>query len=121
MSYTLDAIPLGTAVMLDANIVIYALFPHSTYHLPCEQLLARGRRHELSLHLPVHAAADVIHRAMVLDAVKQGIVPQNTDVVSYLKQHPQAVQHLTRHKSILRDLTAVHINILPLSYRDLHA
>lgn len=39
----------------------------------------------------------------------------------YLKQHSQAVQQLSRYKTILRDLTQAKLMILPLTYRDLHA
>ncbi|MFZ4660951.1 MAG: type II toxin-antitoxin system VapC family toxin [Caldilineaceae bacterium] len=109
-----------TAVMLDANVVIYALFPQSAYHQTCKELLERGAQGELPLHLTVSTTADILHRAMVLEFLAQGHVQRSADAVTYLKQHPQAVQQLTRYKNILRDLVRSQITILPLTYRDLH-
>lgn len=121
MSKTLRDIPEQATVMLDANVVIYALFPHGRYHQMCKELLQRGARSELHLRLTVSAAADIIHRAMILEFLAQGQVQRSADAVTYLKQHPQAVQQLSRYKSILRDLIQAKVMILPLTYRDLHA
>ena len=120
MIKTFRQIPSNIAVMLDANIVIYALFPPSSKHASCKRLLERGARGTLQLHLAVNSAADIIHRAMVLEVLGQGLFHKSADVVTYLKKHPQAIQKLTRYKTILRDLRQARINILPLSYRDLH-
>jgi len=108
-------------VMLDTNIVIYALFPHVRYYQACKDLLQRGARSEVQLRLTVSAAADVIHRAMILEFLAQDQVQRSADAVTYLKQHPQAVQQLSRYKSILRDLTQAKVMILPQTHRDLHA
>lgn len=121
MTRTLQDIPDRADVMLDANVLIYALFSHTPQHLTCLHLLERSARDELRLYVTVSIAAEAIHRAMVIEARAQSIAQRSTDMVTYLKQHPQAVQQLTRYKTILRDLTQAHVNILPLSYRDLHA
>jgi predicted nucleic acid-binding protein len=118
---TLRDIPNQALVMVDTNIIIYALFPHGRYHQACKDLLQRGARSEVQLRLTVSAAADVIHRAMILEFLAQGQVQRSADAVTYLKQHPQMVQQLSRYKTILRDLTQAKVMILPLTYRDLHA
>jgi predicted nucleic acid-binding protein len=121
MTKTLHDIPAQTTVMLDANVLIYALFPQGRYHQACKDLLQRGARSEIHLCLTVSTAADVIHRAMILEFLAQGQVQRSADAVTYLKQHPQTVQQLSRYKSILHDMTAAKIVILPLTYRDVHA
>lgn len=118
---TFQDIPRQTTVMLDANVVIYALFPQSAYHQTCKELLERGARREVQLRLTVSVTADILHRAMVLEFLAQGHVQRSADAVTYLKQHPQAVQQLTHYKNILRDLIQSQIMILPLTYRDLHS
>jgi predicted nucleic acid-binding protein len=60
----LRAIPDGAAVLVDANVIIYALVPASRSHAACADLLDRGARGALTLHLPVTAAADVLHQVM---------------------------------------------------------
>jgi predicted nucleic acid-binding protein len=121
MIRTLRDIPPQAWVMVDANVVIYALFSQASQHLNCVDLLERGARNELRLHVTVSIAAEVIHRAMVLETAAQGTTRISSEAVTYLKQHPQVVQQLTRYKTILRDLTQAHVNILPVTYRDLHA
>ena len=120
MSKTFRQIPANVDVMLDANVVIYALFPQVRFHEGCKQLLVRGAKGEVRFHLVVNTAADVIHRAMVLEVLAQGQFQKSADVVNHLKQNPQIIQNLTRYKTILRDLVQARINILPLTYRDLH-
>lgn len=121
MTKTFDSIPTQAAVMIDANILIYAFFPQTSQHTSCKRLLERGALGELALHIVVSAAADVIHRAMVLEVLAQGIRQKSTDAVAYLKQYPRIISQLTRYKTILRDITQARITILPLTYRDLHA
>jgi len=120
MSKTFINIQPRQRVMLDANIVIYALFAQSSYHSNCVQLLERGSRGELDLHLVVNTVADIVHRTMILEVIAQGTVQKSADAVTYLKQHPQTVQQLVRYKTILHDLAQARINILPLTYRELH-
>ena len=120
MTKTFNRIPANVPVMLDANIVIYALFPQVSQHESCKKLLERGARGEVQLHLAANAAADVIHRAMVLELLAQGSFHKSADAVIHLKKNPQTVQNLTRYKTILRNLKKARINILPLTYRDLH-
>jgi len=121
MSKTIQDIPNQATVMLDANIVVYALFPQVSYYAMCKALLERGARGEIQLRLTVSAAADILHRAMVLELLAQGQVQRSADAVTHLKQHPETVQQLTRYKNILRDLTQAQILILPLTYRELHS
>lgn len=121
MSKTISDIPAQATAMLDTNVVIYALFPQVAYHQSCKELLERSARGELQLRMTVSAVSDVIHRAMILEFLAQGHVQRSADAVTFLKQHPQAVQQLTRYKGILRDLTQAGITILPLTYRDLHS
>ncbi len=121
MSKTFRDIPDQAAVLLDANIVVYALYAQAQFHSVCADLLERGARRELALHLVVNAAAEVIHRVMLLEVMAQGTFQHGLDAVTHLKQHPQTVQQLTRYKTVLRDLGRARINILALSHKDLHA
>ena len=120
MIKTFNRIPANVPVMLDANIIIYALFPQVTQHESCKKLLERGARGEIQPHLVVNSAADVIHRAMVLELMTQGGFQKSAEAVLHLKNNPETVQSLTRYKLILPDLKQARINILPLTYRDLH-
>lgn len=120
MSRSLHQIPAGSTVMTDANVLVYALTPQAQRHRSCLQLLERSARGELALQAPVATVADVIHRAMVIELLAQGQAQHSADAVRLLKQRPDLVTGLTRYRGILRDLRQARINILPLSYGDLH-
>ena len=98
MSKTFRELPDQAAVMLDANIVVYALAPQARFHDACARLLERGARRELDLHLVIHAAADILHRVMVLELLAQSVIQRSADAVNELKRHPHAVQQLSRFK-----------------------
>jgi hypothetical protein len=121
MTRSFHDLPNQAAVLLDANVVIYALTPQARFHTSCARLPERGARRELALHLVVHVAAEIIHRVMVLELIAQGTFTHAADAVQHLKQHPQTIQQLSRYKTVLRDLKQARVNILPLSYQDLHA
>jgi predicted nucleic acid-binding protein len=57
---------------------------------------------------------------MVLETLAQGQFQNSAEAVMYLKKNPKILQGLTRYKNILSDLKEAQINILPLTYRDLH-
>ncbi len=121
MSRPLTDIPNGASVMLDANVLVYALTPQAQLHAACRELLERGARGAVSLFTSVSVTADVLHRAMVLEVLAQGQAQRSAEAVVLLKQRPDVVQQLTRYRTILRDVRQARIDILPLTYRDLHA
>jgi predicted nucleic acid-binding protein len=84
-------------------------------------LLERGARGVIQLYTTVAIAADVIHRAMVLDVLAQGQASRSANAVVLLKRQPQLVTQLTRYRTILHDLRQARVDILGLTYRDLHA
>lgn len=73
MSRPLRDIPTGASVMLDANVIVYALTPQSQFHPSCRDLLDHGARGSLSLFTSVSITADVLHRAMVLELLALGV------------------------------------------------
>lgn len=121
MSRPLRDIPNGASVLADANVLVYALTPQSQFHTSCRDLIERSARGSVQLFTTVAVAADVLHRAMVLEVLGQGHVQRSADAVARLKQRPTLVTQLTRYRSILRDLRQARVDILELTYRDLHS
>lgn len=121
MSRPLANIPDGVAVIVDANILVYALMPQAQFHRDCRALLERGARGLVSLSTSVSVTADVLHRTMVLEVLAEGLVARSADAVALLKRQPTLIPRLTRYRTVLRDLRQARIDMLPLTYRDLHA
>jgi predicted nucleic acid-binding protein len=69
MSRPLRDIRDGASVMVDTNVVVYALTPQAPLHAPCRDLIERGARGTIQLFTTVVIVADVIHRTMVLEAL----------------------------------------------------
>jgi putative ribosome biogenesis GTPase RsgA len=61
---TFRKIPPNAAVMLDAKIVIYALFPQVSLHASCKRLLERGLRGEVRLQLTNLTKLDLMFNSL---------------------------------------------------------
>ncbi|MFQ5595160.1 MAG: type II toxin-antitoxin system VapC family toxin [Anaerolineae bacterium] len=113
-------IPKGARIFADANILSYALSTIEPLHTLTAPLLERSARREIELLTSSFQAAHVIHRAMVVEA-RHRYQLSSREVVSYLKQHPDAVRSLTRYKQIPGEFSRARINILDVTYREIHA
>ena len=58
---------------------------------------------------------------MVLEVLAAGRAQSSAEAVTLLKRQPQAITQLTRYRPVLRDLRQARVDILPLTYQDLHA
>lgn len=67
MSRPLRDIPNGSSVLADANVLVYALTPQSQFHASDRDLLECSAHGTVQLFTTVAVAADVLHRAMVLE------------------------------------------------------
>jgi predicted nucleic acid-binding protein len=112
MSKTFNHIPKNVDVMLDANVVVYALFPQAKYHNVCKQLLERGAKGEINLHLVVNTAADVIHRD--LHTSKQyreeyGLMVNDSLIVAVMKR--EKIQHLATNDTDFERIPDIAVRV----------
>lgn len=117
---SLTKISKGTSIMLDANIIAYALLQIDPYAKSCQALIRRASRRELNAYTDAISAAAVIHRAMMVEAAERYKL-NGREVVNYLKKNPEAIKQLTRYKTIPSALTRARIKILDVTYREIHA
>src|SRR5258708_23169184 len=101
MTRGLDEIPAGAAVMVDANILIYAFVPQARFHESCRDLLDRGARGAINLHTIVAVAADALHRVLVLEVLAGGQVDRAAAAARLLKRLPDLVTRLPRFPSLV--------------------
>lgn len=112
-------IPAGTRVFLDANVQAYHFLQVEPLAQTCHVLFRRIARQEIEAFTSASVAADVVHRAMVIEAVtKLGL--QSREAVSYLKAHPQAIRELQQYKIIPHEFTLARIHILDVTYKEIH-
>jgi predicted nucleic acid-binding protein len=111
---TFDAIPLGTAVFLDANTVIYHFTAHPQYGIACTRLLERIEHQEIQGFTSAHVLADVAHRLMTIEAMTRLGWPA-TRLAARLRQHHTEIPNLTLYQQALVTLGQMGIQALLLS------
>jgi predicted nucleic acid-binding protein len=92
MARALSEVPIGTALLLDANIFIYALVGESA---DCQQLIERCRNEELTGITTTEVVGEVCHRLMIMEAIETGLVSR--PAVSALRANPEAVSSMNRY------------------------
>ncbi|MGD9101248.1 MAG: hypothetical protein PVF45_12280 [Anaerolineae bacterium] len=99
---TFAKIPTGTRLFVDANVMSYYFLHVTPLFELCEPLFRRAVRRQITLHTAANVAADVIHRAMVSEAiVRFGL--RNREAVNFIKSHSEDVRQLEKY-----NLTPAH-------------
>lgn len=112
-------IPPGTRLFVDANVMSYYVLRVRPFSELCDPLFRRAARRQITLHTGANVAADVIHRAMLSEAIIRFGV-QSQEAVTFLKTHPETVRQLEKYKMVPSWFTQARVNILPVTYREIH-
>lgn len=107
--FALPSLPVGREVLLDANVIAYALQGRSRQ---CEDLLRRSSRGEISAFTTTEVLSDVCHRLMLTEALARGLVARAN--ASNLKGKPHVIRQLDDYWKRLSSFTGQPIAILPL-------
>jgi predicted nucleic acid-binding protein len=65
---TLADVAAGTAVFVDANILVFALANHPTHGAACDAFLDRAENQEIIAATSTHVLGEVVHRMMTIEA-----------------------------------------------------
>lgn len=110
----LELIQRGDTIIIDANILIYAIQQESTQ---CKRLLIQCAGDEINGVLPLHILAEVIHVLMISEARDNGWI-QNSKQVKQLSEKPDRIKSLFRYESLIKDLLAINLNLVSLQQED---
>jgi predicted nucleic acid-binding protein len=110
---TLDDIPAGARVLVDANILIYAKGGRSTQ---CGRFLERCARQELTGVLTSVVLAEFCHRRMLQEAQSRGLF--NSNPAKALSQDRALVRQLSRYAQEVEDLLAGQLVVLSIESVD---
>src|SRR5436309_9834949 len=109
-SWTLDQIPEGQRVFIDASIFIY----HFTGASPdCQDLLEDCERGRIAGFTSVAALTEVAHRLMTIEAVTKGLVSPG-NVVRKLREKPAIVRELHAYQDQTEMIPLMGIAVLDL-------
>jgi predicted nucleic acid-binding protein len=107
---TIEELPAGHRVFLDASIFLYHFFGRSEQ---CRHLLHRCERREVFGVTSVVTLNETSHRLMAMEAVQAGLVSPG-GVPAKLRRRPDVVRGLRRHVEQLRCIVAWGIEVLPV-------
>jgi predicted nucleic acid-binding protein len=108
-------LPVGAAVFLDANTIVYHFSQHQRYGTPCTELMERIARQELVGHTSIHVLGEVAHRLMALEAIDR-FGWSNTGIANRLRRHPAEVQQLTRFRQAIDEIPHFGIQVHSITF-----
>jgi predicted nucleic acid-binding protein len=111
---TLDQVPAGTHVFVDANILIYHFQPHPLFGPMCHRLLERIERQDIEGSTSTNLLGELAHRLMVIEA---GALPgwAGSKVLNRLKQQPGVVKQLSLFQTAVESVLRSKIRVLAVS------
>lgn len=107
----------GTAVFLDANCLVYAIYADPRYGAACKQLLERIDNQDIQGFTSAHVLSEMAHRVMTLEAASR-FNRSRTGMANWLRRHPAEVQQLIRHRQAIDEVRACKIQVLPIEGSD---
>jgi predicted nucleic acid-binding protein len=111
---TLDDIPDGTAIFLDANTLLYHFTGHARYGAACTRLLERIERKQVEAFTSAHVLGDVVHRVMTIEAMTRLGWPQ-TGLAARLRKHHSEIPKLSQYQQALVKIGQIGIRVLSVS------
>jgi predicted nucleic acid-binding protein len=107
---SLDDVPSGARVFLDASIFVYHFSERS---LQCRRLLRRCEQRDVVGVTSVVAFNEASHRLLILEAVQSGVVSSG-NVLRKLRRRPDLACQLRLHVVQMQCVPAWGIDVLPL-------
>lgn len=104
----------GDSIIIDANIIIYAIQKESEQ---CKNLLLKCAEEEINGILPVHILAEVMHILMISEARDNGWIT-GSNPAKQLSEKPDRVRQLLRYENLMKDLMSINLNIISLKQED---
>ncbi len=110
----LELLERGTPVVIDANIIIYAIQKESEQ---CRKFLRRCADDELTGILPAHILAEIMHILMIAEARDNKWIT-SSNPAKQLAEKPERIRQLSRYENLIKDLQAINLNIVSLEQED---
>lgn len=104
----------GDSIVIDANIIIYAIQKESEQ---CKNLLLRCAEGEVNGILPAHILAEVMHILMISEARDNGWIT-GPNPAKQLSENPERIRQLSRYETIIKDLLTINCDIVSLEQED---
>ena len=112
MAQLLDAVPEGSDILLDTNIIVYGLTGIS---VQCKSLLERCSREDVTGITLFEIVHEATHKFMIAEARQKGILSGHQEKgAKYLSTHPEHVKVLSDYWVNTLRLLALNLLLLPM-------
>lgn len=111
---SLNDLPDGATVYLDANIFVYDFTGQSA---ECATLLLRAKTGDMEAVTGAQVITETVHRLMALEAVQRGLITAGNPARK-LRQHPEVIKQLTAYWQAVEKLRTFRLRIFPLTMAD---
>ena len=111
---TLDQITQNDIVLIDANIILYALRDKSAQ---CKRLIRRCVERDVYGVITSHILAEISHRLMIAEAYEYGWI-SGSNPARRLAEQPERVKVLIRYEQAVKNLLATGIRLERLEKED---
>lgn len=106
-SSTLEAVPAGIGIFIDASIFIYHFTGTS---VQCREFLERCERGQIKAATSVLCLAEVAHRLMMIEAVAKGLITPG-NAVRKLRDKPGIVRQLDVYQENVEKIALMGIGV----------
>lgn len=110
-------IPIGTSVLIDANVLVYHFAPHPVFLASCQELLERVSLGEIAGFTSSDAANDAAHRLMTIEAADTYGWPMN-GIAYRLQRHPDELKALTKFRKAVEEIPSFGVQTLSVAMSD---
>jgi predicted nucleic acid-binding protein len=113
----INNLPAGTALLVDANVIIYYLAGASN---DCKQLFRRIATGDLEASITTTIIAEVLHRRMIGEAIAKGL-SSSGQPLKKLKANSSVITQLTDYHTEVMNLLLLPINLVEVLSVDVAA
>jgi predicted nucleic acid-binding protein len=106
-------LPVGAAIFVDANTIVYRFSLHPKYGSACTDLFERIERKELVGFTSTHVLSETLHRLMTLEAITLFHWPQ-ANIGNRLRKNPSEVQKLVNFRTAVDKVLQSNLQILTI-------
>ncbi len=106
-------VPSGTRVIVDTNIFVYLTAPHPRLGPVCRDLVYRVETGDIQGYIPHPVVYEILHRLMIEEIIRSGEAHEGISAVRYLKNKPEAIQHMTLAWDVFSVLRSIGFELIP--------
>lgn len=111
---TIDQVPAGGSVFIDANILVYHFERHPQFGPSCQRLIERVERQDIEGITSTNLLGEIGHRLMMIEAAALPGAAGGR-ALNRLKQQPAVVQQLSRFQTAIEAILQSQIRVVTVA------